>query len=216
MRLGQVAPELPTESSKSCGPQNQTTRSSASNQRKHDKLPQPIPPAYAQRRKSRGESAECDVTGGDGRKIAGSKTAAGLRAATSGLESDTGIAIGCNAPGAVERGRVRPDERERSDTRGTAGGGKSRRIDRHGHNLPGGLWSQSEFCRNSQQNRWNHAARKIREAGVQHQINTNTINSRENSGIGTGCARTPNGIVEIMRLAKSGHWEFSIKSTRTR
>ena len=119
MGLGRVAPDLPTESLKSCGPQNQDAGSSASNQREHDKLPQPIPPAYALRRKSRGESAECDVTGGDGRKIAGSKTAAGLRAATSGLESDTGIAIGCNAPGAVERGRVRPDERERSEAGGT-------------------------------------------------------------------------------------------------
>ncbi len=168
MRLGQVAPELPTESSKSCGPQNQGGGSSTSNRRKHDKLPQPIPPAYAQRRKSRGESAECDVTGGDGRKIAGSKTAAGLRAATSGLESDTGIAIGCNAPGAVERGRGRPDERERSEA---------------------GDCGESAGWR---------------------------INSRENSGIGTGRARTPNGIVGIMRLAKSGRREFNIKSTRTR
>ena len=168
MRLGQVAPELPTESSKSCGSQNQDAESLASNRRKHDKLPQPIPPAYAQRRKSRGESAECDVTGGDGRKIAGSKTAAGLRAATSGLESDTGIAIGCNAPGAVERGRVRPDERERS------------------------------------------------EAGDCDKLIGMGIISRENSGIGTGRARTPNGIVGIMRLAKSGRREFNIKSTRTR
>ena len=97
-----------------------------------------------------------------------------------------------------------------------AGCGKSgrlRRIGRLAHKLPGEQWSQSEFCRNSQQNRWNHAVRKIREAGVQHQINTNTINSRQNSEIGTGCARTPNGIVEIMRSTKSDHQEFSIKST---
>ena len=138
----------------------------------------------AQRRESHGESAKRDVAGGDGRKIAGSKTAAGLRAATSGLESDTGIAIGCNAPGAVERGRVRPDERERSDTRGTA------------------------ECGQMQQERL--------EAGNRDELIGMGIISRENSGIGASLARTPNGIVEIMRLAKSGRREFSAKSTRTR
>ena len=184
MESERILPELPTESSKSCGSQNQGGGSSTSNQHEHDKLPQPIPPAYAQRRKSRGESAECDVTGGDGRKIAGSKTAAGLRAATSGLESDTGIAIGCNAPGAVERGRVRPDERERSDTRGTA------------------------ECGQMQQERL--------EAGNRDELIGMGIISREDCGVRANFAGTPNRIVGIMRLAKSGRREFNIKSTRTR
>ena len=39
------------------------------------------------------------------------------------------------------------------------------------------------------------------------------IISRENSEIEASPARTPNGIVEIMRFTKSGRREFSIKST---
>ena len=39
------------------------------------------------------------------------------------------------------------------------------------------------------------------------------IISRENNGIEASPARTPNEIVEIMRFAKSGRREFSIKST---
>lgn len=39
------------------------------------------------------------------------------------------------------------------------------------------------------------------------------IISRENSEIEASPARTPNGIVGIMRFAKSGRREFSVKST---
>ena len=57
------------------------------------------------------------------------------------------------------------------------GGGSSTSNQREHDKLPGEQWDWDGSCKNSQRNRRNHAVRKIRAAGVQHQINTNTINS---------------------------------------
>ena len=212
MESERILPELPTESLESCGSRNQAGGSLASNQRKRDNLPWRISlvcvrTADFQRTQPGADPAQCTAATSavhprsDGR-VTGNRRSAMLRVVTAerlqGVRRQPDCArrlpvwsqIRGLRSGAMRRVQssatgLRPDERERPDARGTA------------------------ECGQMQQER----SDKRSGTGDCDELIGMGIISRENSEIEASPARTPNGIVEIMRFTKSGRREFSIKST---
>ena len=155
MESERILPELPTESLESCGSRNQAGGSLASNQRKRDNLPWRISlvcvrTADFQRTQPGADPAQCTAATSavhprsDGR-VTGNRRSAMLRVVTAerlqgvrrqpdcarrlpvwsqirGLRSGAMRRVQSSATG------LRPDERERPDTGGTAGCERNGRV----------------------------------------------------------------------------------------
>ncbi len=218
MESERILPELPTESLESCGSRNQAGGSLASNQRKRDNLPWRISlvcvrTADFQRTQPGADPAQCTAATSavhprsDGR-VTGNRRSAMLRVVTAerlqGVRRQPDCARRLPVWSQIRRlrsGAMRRVQSSAAEYGRMSGNG---RIREERPNARG-----TAECGQMQRER----SDKRSGTGDCDELIGMGIISRENSEIEASPARTPNGIVEIMRFTKSGRREFSIKST---